>query len=133
MARSDLGRAGLSTFARYHTQGEKRALTMHSTSSPYIQDLKADNILVDYSGTCKISDFGISKKASEMTRLGKAYTQMRGTIYWMAPEVLASTADGYDVKVDIWSVGCVAVEMWTGKRPWHPLPFPTVMIEVGIS
>ncbi|KAH6917489.1 STE/STE11 protein kinase [Coprinopsis sp. MPI-PUGE-AT-0042] len=95
------------------------------------RDLKSDNILVDYSGTCKISDFGISKKASEMTRVGKAYTTLKGTIYWMAPEVLASTADGYDVKVDIWSVGCVAVEMWTGKRPWHPLPFPTVMLEVG--
>jgi serine/threonine protein kinase len=92
--------------------------------------LKSDNILVDFSGTCKISDFGISKKASEMTRVGKAYTSLKGTIYWMAPEVLSSTGEGYDVKVDIWSVGCVAVEMWTGKRPWHPLPFPAVMIEV---
>lgn len=41
---------------------------------------------------------------------------MQGTSYWMAPEVFKG--EGYDSKIDIWSVGCVVLEMWTAKRPW---------------
>ena len=93
------------------------------------QDLKADNILVEESGVCKISDFGISKKAEDLYRGGRAYTMMKGTVYWMAPEVLSSD-QGYDAKVDIWSVGCVAVEMWTGMRPWSGHQAPPVMFKV---
>ncbi|THV07706.1 Pkinase-domain-containing protein [Dendrothele bispora CBS 962.96] len=81
------------------------------------RDLKADNILVATDGRCKISDFGISKHAEE--DFGRAFTGMKGTIYWMAPEVVEiDKAKGYDLKVDIWSVGCVVLEMWSGKRPW---------------
>ena len=55
---------------------------------------------------------------------------MKGTIYWMAPEVLSPDGQGYDAKVDIWSVGCVAVEMWTGNRPWSGFQAPPVMMKV---
>ncbi|KAF8168185.1 kinase-like domain-containing protein [Crassisporium funariophilum] len=78
------------------------------------RDLKADNILIDTSGVCKISDFGISKKAS-----GRVFSHLKGTVYWMAPEIIDSNKMGYDVKIDIWSVGCVVFEMWTARRPWH--------------
>ena len=97
------------------------------------QDLKADNILVEESGVCKISDFGISKKADDLSRGGRAYTMMKGTVYWMAPEVLSSDGQGYDAKVDIWSVGCVAVEMWTGTRPWSGYQTAPVMLKVTPS
>ncbi|KAK2461990.1 hypothetical protein APHAL10511_006453 [Amanita phalloides] len=80
------------------------------------RDLKADNILVEMSGICKISDFGISKRTDDVG--GGAYTAMQGTVFWMAPEVINTQKKGYNFKIDIWSVGCVVLEMWAGKRPW---------------
>lgn len=90
------------------------------------QDLKAENILVEPIGTCKISDFGISKHAHE----GQAQTGMKGTVFWMAPEVVNPRDRGYDNKIDIWSVGCVIQEMWTGLRPWHGEETIPVMMKV---
>ncbi|TFK41240.1 kinase-like domain-containing protein, partial [Crucibulum laeve] len=94
------------------------------------RDLKADNILLEESGTCKISDFGISKKAEKINE-GRAFTAMKGTVYWMAPEVVSTdSSKGYDRKVDIWSVGCVVLEMWSGKRPWSGEEVLPVMMKL---
>ncbi|KAJ7038275.1 kinase-like domain-containing protein [Mycena alexandri] len=100
---------------------------LHSTGILH-RDLKGDNILVELSGVCKISDFGISKREDVQ---GQAFTNMRGTSFWMAPEVLDSNNKrGYDSKVDIWSLGCVVVEMWTGRRPWAGEEFLPVMLKL---
>ncbi|KAJ9604064.1 mitogen-activated protein kinase kinase kinase [Cladophialophora chaetospira] len=81
------------------------------------RDLKADNILLDLDGSCKISDFGISKKSDNI--YGNDITNsMQGSVFWMAPEVVRSQGQGYSAKVDIWSLGCVVLEMFAGKRPW---------------
>lgn len=42
---------------------------------------------------------------------------MKGTLYWMAPEMM----QGKDVgrPADIWSLGCLVVEMFTAQAPWH--------------
>ncbi|KAM0798652.1 hypothetical protein BDR22DRAFT_808597 [Usnea florida] len=89
------------------------------------RDLKADNILLDVDGTCKISDFGISKKTDNI--YGNDVTnKMQGSVFWMAPEVVrsegqgysATEGQGYSAKVDIWSLGCVVLEMFAGRRPW---------------
>lgn len=81
------------------------------------RDLKADNILLDLDGTCKISDFGISKKTDDI--YGNDITNsMQGSVFWMAPEVIRSQGKGYSAKVDIWSLGCVVLEMFAGRRPW---------------
>lgn len=90
--------------------------------------MKADNILVEKTGICKISDFGISKRTDDDQG---AYTAMQGTVFWMAPEVIGSQkGKGYNSKVDIWSVGCVVLEMWAGRRPWPDEDFFTVMFKV---
>ncbi|KAJ6604566.1 MAP kinase [Mycena vulgaris] len=78
------------------------------------RDLKSDNILVEISGVCKISDFGISKRTDN----NDAHTAMQGTVFWMAPEVINTQKKGYNFKIDIWSIGCVVLEMWAGTRPW---------------
>ena len=81
------------------------------------RDLKADNLLLDVDGTCKISDFGISKKSDDI--YGNDITNsMQGSVFWMAPEVIRSQGQGYSAKVDIWSLGCVVLEMFAGRRPW---------------
>ena len=81
------------------------------------RDLKADNILLDMDGTCKISDFGISKRSDNI--YGNDITNnMQGSVFWMAPEVIRSQGQGYSAKVDIWSLGCVVLEMFAGRRPW---------------
>jgi len=45
---------------------------------------------------------------------------MRGTPYFMAPEVFE---EKYSSKADIWSIGCVMVQMATGTPPWKDLGF----------
>lgn len=85
------------------------------------RDLKSDNLLIDLDGVCKISDFGISKKSRDIYT-NDAEMSMQGTIFWMAPEVIHNVVhnekQGYSAKVDIWSLGCVVLEMFAGRRPW---------------
>ncbi|OCB88556.1 hypothetical protein A7U60_g4259 [Sanghuangporus baumii] len=97
------------------------------------RDLKADNILVDPSGICKISDFGISKRTDDINENG-IHTSMQGSVFWMAPEVVQSARKGekhgYNGKVDIWSLGCVVLEMWAGRRPWQDTDAIAVLFEL---
>ncbi|KAM3541158.1 hypothetical protein ARSEF1564_005906 [Beauveria bassiana] len=102
---SSLTRQTLSGLAYLHREG-----ILH-------RDLKADNILLDLDGTCKISDFGISKKTDNIYGNDKT-NNMQGSVFWMAPEVIRSQGEGYSAKVDIWSLGCVVLEMFAGRRPW---------------
>ena len=102
---SSLTRQTLAGLAYLHSQG-----ILH-------RDLKADNILLDTDGTCKISDFGISKRSDNI--YGNDVTNnMQGSVFWMAPEVVRPQGQGYSAKVDIWSLGCVVLEMFAGRRPW---------------
>lgn len=61
-----------------------------------------------------------------------AHTSMQGSIFWMAPEVIDNQKAGYNSKVDIWSVGCVVFEMWTGERPWSGQEVVSVLLQVRI-
>ncbi|XP_030956391.1 mitogen-activated protein kinase kinase kinase ANP1 isoform X2 [Quercus lobata] len=75
------------------------------------RDIKGANILVDNKGCIKLADFGASKQATV-----SGAKSMKGTPYWMAPEVILQT--GHNFSADIWSVGCTVIEMATGKPPW---------------
>ncbi|KAA6394803.1 MAG: putative Cytokinesis protein sepH [Streblomastix strix] len=84
------------------------------------RDIKGANILVaDMCGHVKLADFGVSIKASEMTKEG-ADENVAGTPYWMAPEVIK--LKGASQKSDIWSLGCTILEMLTGDPPYFNIP-----------
>ncbi|KAG9007621.1 hypothetical protein FRB94_014139 [Tulasnella sp. JGI-2019a] len=97
------------------------------------RDVKANNVLVDSNGTCKICSFDISERSDGIYNNNAAMTTMQGSLFWMAPEMLQNNNKGYSAKVDIWSLGCVFIEMFTGKRPWAQDDFASVMFKVGHS
>ncbi|BEJ11717.1 hypothetical protein CspHIS471_0201770 [Cutaneotrichosporon sp. HIS471] len=84
---------------------------------------RGDNILVTADGICKIADFGISKRTASAYDFLSNATVGTGTVFWMAPEVFNAPKTRYNAKVDIWSLGCVVLEMWIGQPPWHPLEY----------
>lgn len=80
------------------------------------RDIKGANILVDNTGLVKLADFGASKKIENLFTIESGYKSVKGTPYWMAPEVI--TQSGHGRQADIWSVACTIIEMATGKPPW---------------
>ncbi|KAK3052116.1 ATP binding [Extremus antarcticus] len=117
-----LGETLIANFVRQILQGLNY---LHSKGIIH-RDIKGANILVDNKGTVKISDFGISKRVEASTllhpqnppmRRGGPRVSLQGSVFWMAPEVVRQTA--YTKKADIWSLGCLIVEMFTGSHP-HP-------------
>lgn len=83
------------------------------------RDLKGANLLVDSTGQrLRIGDFGAAARlASQTTGAGEFQGQLLGTIAFMAPEVLRG--ENYGRACDVWSVGCVIIEMATTKPPWN--------------
>jgi len=81
------------------------------------RDIKSDNILLDITGEIKLADFGYTVQLTESKN--KRNTTI-GTPYWEAPEVI--TGDPYDSKVDIWSLGVMALELAEGEPPYMDLP-----------
>jgi len=107
---------------------------LHTREPPVVhRDIKGANVLMAEDASmeqdlrAKLSDFGCSKRAMQTLSV-----TMKGSIPWMAPEVIRST--GYGRAADIWSFGCVLVEMASAKSPWGKFDNPmAAMCRIGMS
>jgi len=87
-----------------------RALEFIHSRNIIYRDLKPDNVLIEIDNqeikTVKLLDFGLAD-------LGKAEKKSKGTIHYMAPEVVAK--QNIDSRADIFSLGILFYEMLTGN------------------
>uniref|UniRef100_A0A672SAN3 Mitogen-activated protein kinase kinase kinase 4 n=1 Tax=Sinocyclocheilus grahami TaxID=75366 RepID=A0A672SAN3_SINGR len=100
------------------------------------RDIKGANIFLTSSGLIKLGDFGCSVKLKNnaQTMPGEVNSTL-GTAAYMAPEVITrAKGEGHGRAADIWSLGCVLIEMVTGKRPWHEYEHNfQIMYKVGMG
>ncbi|TVU47652.1 hypothetical protein EJB05_07258 [Eragrostis curvula] len=90
------------------------------------RDIKCANILVHANGSVKLADFGLAK---EITKLN-AVKSCKGTVYWMAPEVVNPRMT-YGPAADIWSLGCTVLEMLTCQLPYPDLEWTQALYRIG--
>ncbi|CAG9537921.1 unnamed protein product, partial [Cercopithifilaria johnstoni] len=93
------------------------------------RDIKPANIFLGKRDVLKLGDFGSSVRLKDGTTACGEIAEWVGTPVYMAPEVqtLGGRTEmngkeelvGYGRAADIWSVGCVVLQMCTGKPPWH--------------
>jgi len=83
------------------------------------RDIKPANILIDDGGKIMLADFGASKAMKGMATVETEVHSIRGTPYFMAPEVIKQTNVGR--KSDIWSLGGTILQMMTGEPPWKSM------------
>ena len=79
------------------------------------RDLKPANILITSDGIFKLGDLGLGRIMN--TETIKTFSKV-GTPLYMAPEVI-NGSEGYDFKVDNWSLGCVIYELITLRSPFQ--------------
>ncbi|KAI3671806.1 hypothetical protein L2E82_53252 [Cichorium intybus] len=81
-------------------------------------DLKCENLLVNLGDPqrpiCKVGDFGLSRIKHNTFVSGG----VRGTLPWMAPELLNGSSTRVSEKVDVFSFGIAMWEMLTEEEPY---------------
>ncbi|KAF9954492.1 kinase subunit of RNA polymerase II carboxy-terminal domain kinase I [Mortierella alpina] len=77
------------------------------------RDIKGSNLLVNKLGELKLADFGLARVFQKNTK--RDYTNRVITLWYRPPELILG-ATAYGPEVDMWSAGCIMVELFT-RRP----------------
>eukprot|EP00747_Dinoflagellata_sp_TGD_P188428 gnl/TRDRNA2_/TRDRNA2_47403_c0_seq2.p1 gnl/TRDRNA2_/TRDRNA2_47403_c0~~gnl/TRDRNA2_/TRDRNA2_47403_c0_seq2.p1 ORF type:complete len:504 (-),score=55.88 gnl/TRDRNA2_/TRDRNA2_47403_c0_seq2:334-1845(-) len=109
------------------TRGLLKGLNyLHTHDPPVVhRDLKCANILVDLNFCVKLADFGCSRRDVKTESFSTV-----GSVCWMAPEVIESS--GHGRAADIWSLGCVIIEMATAADPWGKGAFDNMIHAMNV-
>ena len=81
------------------------------------RDIKPQNILITDSGFAKVADFGIASAAGAMLRNTEELSV--GTPDYLAPELAMADFNQADHRIDIYSLGIVMYEAFTGVLPYE--------------
>lgn len=74
-------------------------------------------MMIDVDGTAKLSDYGFTVLIQLLMKRLKNYPHNRPRDFWLAPENVMGF-DISDMRSDIWSLGCLVIEMLTGNPPF---------------
>ncbi|MFM8447629.1 MAG: Stk1 family PASTA domain-containing Ser/Thr kinase, partial [Candidatus Nanopelagicaceae bacterium] len=79
------------------------------------RDIKPENILISHDGRIKIADFGLARGSNLGQTMTAEASVILGSVSYLSPEQVQRGIS--DSRSDIYSVGVMAFEMLTGKRP----------------
>jgi serine/threonine protein kinase len=94
------------------------------------RDLKPENLMVSASGSVKIADFGIARatQAADTGSFQTATGTTVGTPPYMAPEQAMGKGKEVGPWTDLYSVGCMSYELFTGKPPFYDADEPLAIL-----
>jgi len=85
------------------------------------RDMKPQNVLVGAGDVVKLCDFGFARAMSKETVF---LTSMKGTPLYMSPEQVQDKP--YTGSADLWSLGIICYELFTGQPPFYAESFPAL-------
>ena len=98
-------------FVKPHAQGLERLTALLGVPLSYKE--AAANLLLTDKGVVKLADFGLMTNAKKK----KLFSSNVVTLWYRAPELLLGCQQ-YGPEVDMWSVGCIFIELMTKKSPF---------------
>lgn len=98
-----------------------RGLAYAHSRQVFHRDVKPANVLLDQNGVVKLADFGTGIFMTDRT------TDRVGTAYYMAPEIFEGNSP--TVQADIYSLGILAYEVLTNRRPFTGGSYDELMLQ----